>query len=76
MLDLAEAPRHPHNVARRNFVEVDGILQNAPVPRFDRTRPPAIRPPPAAGADTAAVLRDAGLTDADIESLRAAGALA
>ena len=76
VLDMGEAPRHPHNVARGNFVQVNGISQNAPVPRFGRTAPGAIRPPPAAGADTAAVLREAGFTDADIESLRAAGALA
>jgi len=75
VLDMTEAPRHPHNVARGNFVEVDGILQNAPVPRFQQSKPAAIRPPPAAGADTAAVLREAGLSDADIDSLRADGAL-
>jgi alpha-methylacyl-CoA racemase len=37
VLSLAEAPHHPHNVARGTFVEVDGLLQPAPAPRFSRT---------------------------------------
>jgi alpha-methylacyl-CoA racemase len=34
---LTEAAQHPHNVARGSFVEVDGVLQPAPAPRFSRT---------------------------------------
>jgi alpha-methylacyl-CoA racemase len=34
VLSLANAPRHPHNVARGTFVDVDGVLQPAPAPRF------------------------------------------
>jgi alpha-methylacyl-CoA racemase len=34
VLSLAEAPSHPHNVARETFVEADGLLQPAPAPRF------------------------------------------
>ncbi|MBV9331918.1 MAG: CoA transferase [Alphaproteobacteria bacterium] len=37
VLSLTEAPRHPHNVARKTFVEVDGVVQPAPAPRFSRT---------------------------------------
>jgi alpha-methylacyl-CoA racemase len=37
VLDLDEAPRHPHNVARETFVEIDGVIQPAPAPRFSRT---------------------------------------
>ena len=44
VLGLDEGPRHPHNVARRTFVEVDGVVQPAPAPRFSRT-PPAIADP-------------------------------
>jgi alpha-methylacyl-CoA racemase len=40
VLDWDEAPRHPHNVARGTFVEVDGVVQPAPAPRFSRTAPP------------------------------------
>ena len=39
VLDLDEAPQHPHNVARQSFVEVDGVTQPAPAPRFSRTPP-------------------------------------
>src|SRR5450756_1238812 len=39
VLTLAEAPAHPHNVERGTFVEVDGVVQPAPAPRFSRTPP-------------------------------------
>ncbi|MEA3002277.1 MAG: alpha-methylacyl-CoA racemase [Sphingomonadales bacterium] len=34
ILSLADAPAHPHNVARGTFVAVDGMVQPAPAPRF------------------------------------------
>lgn len=37
VLSLSEAARHPHNVARQAFVEVDGVAHPAPAPRFSRT---------------------------------------
>ena len=37
VLDWDEAPRHAHNVARGTFVEIDGVVQPAPAPRFSRT---------------------------------------
>jgi alpha-methylacyl-CoA racemase len=43
VLALSEAPRHPHLAARGTFVEIDGVTQPAPAPRFSRT-PAAIRP--------------------------------
>ncbi len=75
VLDMTEAPTHPQNVARGSFVTVDGVLQNVPVPRFGRTVAGPVRAPPAAGADTEAVLREAGLDGDAIDSLRAGGAL-
>jgi alpha-methylacyl-CoA racemase len=45
VLSLAEAPSHPHNVARGTFIEAAGITQPAPAPRFSGTPAPAIRPP-------------------------------
>jgi alpha-methylacyl-CoA racemase len=74
VLTLAEAARHPHNVARGTFVTVDGIEQHAPAPRFSRSSPAPITPPRPAGADTAAVLREAGFSEAEIEELRNSGA--
>ncbi len=45
VLSLGEAPQHPHNVARKTFVEVDGVTQPAPAPRFSRTAPEVQGPP-------------------------------
>jgi alpha-methylacyl-CoA racemase len=43
VLDMAEAPAHAHNAARKNFVDIAGISQSAPAPRFSRSAalPPA-----------------------------------
>jgi alpha-methylacyl-CoA racemase len=75
VLNAAEAPGHPHNVARGTFADVGGVLQPAPAPRFSRTTagtPPA---PPAAGADTDAVLAELGCSAAGIAALRASGTI-
>jgi alpha-methylacyl-CoA racemase len=47
VLSLAEAPRHPHNVARGTFMEIDGVVQPGPAPRFSAT-PGAVQSPPVA----------------------------
>jgi len=76
VLDLDEAPRHPHNAARQTFVEVAGVMQPAPAPRFSAT-PGAIQgPPPAIGAHDQEALSDWGFSEGDIGALRSAGALA
>jgi alpha-methylacyl-CoA racemase len=75
VLSLAEAARHPHNVARGTFIDVDGVEQNAPAPRFSRTRSATPRAPHRPGGDTEAVLAEAGLTAEEIARLRASGAL-
>ena len=62
VLDLDEAPDHPHNQARQTFVEVDGVVQPAPAPRFSRTIP-EIRPSTAvAEEDLAEVLQAWGVS--------------
>ncbi len=76
VLGLAEAPRHRHNRARGTFVEIDGVTQPAPAPRFSRT-PGAVRAGPALpGQHTDEALRDWGFTRAELASLRASGAIA
>jgi alpha-methylacyl-CoA racemase len=74
VLSLAEAALHPHNVSRGTFIRVDGVEQNAPAPRFSRTGAGTVRAPRPAGADTQAVLLEAGILESEIEILRAAGA--
>ena len=74
VLSMSEAPRHPHNAARGSFVHgEDGVVQPAPAPRFERT--PTQLPPlaPVVGADTRALLAQAGYASADIEALCADG---
>jgi len=71
-----EAARHAHLAARGTYVEVDGVLQPAPSPRFDRTPGQPGAPQPAAGADTRDVLAEAGYDAAGIEALVAAGVVA
>jgi alpha-methylacyl-CoA racemase len=61
VLDLSEAPNHPHNKARSTFVERDGVMQPAPAPRFSRTKPEIQGPPPLPGQHTEAVLKDWGI---------------
>ncbi len=53
VLDMDEAPAHAHNVARRSFVQIDGVTQPAPAPRFSRTVP-EVRHAPGQGATTVA----------------------
>src|SRR5262249_37448105 len=45
VLTTDEAPNHPHNAARRTYIEIDGIVQPAPAPRFSRTIPDLPSPP-------------------------------
>ncbi|MCY1145072.1 CaiB/BaiF CoA-transferase family protein [Actinoplanes sp. Pm04-4] len=54
VLSPAEAPAHPHNRARGTFVEVDGVTQPAPAPRFART--PNREPQPPTAATVAGIL--------------------
>ena len=61
VLTLEEATAHPHNRARAVFVDVGGVKQNAPAPRFSRTKLDHPRPPREVGADSRAVLEEWGV---------------
>ena len=76
VLDFAEAPEHPHNVARGTYIEIDGVVQPAPAPKFSRTVNAKPDAPHAEGADSVEVLSDFGFSAEEIDSLRASGALA
>lgn len=69
VLSLVEAPKHPANVARGTYVEVDGVIQAAPAPRFSRTPSRIQHGPRQPGQDTENVLRAMGFNSADIEEL-------
>jgi alpha-methylacyl-CoA racemase len=72
---IDDAPGHPHNKARRTFVEVGGKTQPAPAPRFSRTSPGVPAAPSEPAADTDEALAAWGFSTAEIAGLREAGAL-
>ncbi|WP_439574670.1 CaiB/BaiF CoA transferase family protein [Phreatobacter sp.] len=75
VLSLEEAPRHPHNAARETFVDVGGVVQPAPAPRFSAT-PGAIQGPSVvAGEGGAEALADWGIAADRVAQLTGAGAL-
>ncbi len=76
VLTIGEAPHHPHVTARDTFVDVAGITQPAPAPRFSRTATAAPTAAPHAGQHTDDVLGEMGFDEADIAKLRDAGAVA
>lgn len=75
VLDLDEAPQHPHNRARNTFIEIQGVIQPAPTPRFSRTAPEVKLPPPMPGEHTTAVLSEWGFSAAEMDQLKASGAI-
>jgi len=75
VLSLDEAAAHPHNKARKSFVEFAGVEQAAPAPRFSRTVPALTQPPAEPGEHTDAVLAEFGFTAVEIAHLREQGAL-
>src|ERR1700686_2111915 len=75
VLSMAEAPSHPHNQVRGTFVEVEGVVQPGPAPRFSRTPSKIQRPPAKPGEHTEEALREWGFSAAELEKLRGAGAI-
>ncbi len=74
VLDMDEAPSHPHNRSRNTFIEVDGVIQPAPAPRFSRTVP-TMPSAPTVDGDAGAVLADWGFAGDEIAELQRLGAL-
>ena len=75
VLNMKEAAGHPHNQARATFVEIDGVPQPAPAPRFSRTPSAIQRPPASPGEHTEEALRDWGFETADLDRLRGHGVI-
>ena len=75
ILSLDEAPLHAHNVARQTFVNIDGVVQPAPAPRFSATPGAIAGPPPAIGAHSRSALEAWGFSSAEIGTLESVGAL-
>lgn len=75
VLDLGEAPVHPHNIARRTFLDVDGVFQPSPAPRYSAMALDRPDPPRREGEDGELVLADLGYSQEEIAALRSSGAL-
>jgi alpha-methylacyl-CoA racemase len=76
VLSFAEAAASDHLAARGTFVEVDGVVQPAPAPRFSRTAPDTPSAPVPPGAHTDAVLAEAGFGTGEVAALREDGVVA
>ncbi len=70
VLNWDEAPAHPHNMARHSFINLAGVTQPAPAPRFSRTPPEVCSPPAQADQHTDTILSDWGLSPAEIVALK------
>ena len=69
ILNLEEAPSHPHNIDRQTYIDVAGMTQPAPAPRFSRT-PSTVRfESQAVGRQTIDILKSAGVSNTEIEKL-------
>jgi alpha-methylacyl-CoA racemase len=75
VLSMHEAPNHPHNRMRGTFVEVEGVVQPAPAPRFSRTPSSIQRPPAKPGEHTEEALQEWGFSAAEVEQLHGCGAI-
>lgn len=75
VLRMSEAAQHPHNVARNTFIEVAGVTQPAPAPRYSRSATDLPTAPAHAGQHTRAVLGDWGVDAVRIDTLISSGAI-
>ena len=73
VLSMSEAPNHPHMKARGGFIDVDGVVQPAPAPRFSRTRPGKPTPPEVNAFGDGSALREWSIPEERIAQLREAG---
>ncbi|URD61724.1 CoA transferase [Sphingomonas sp. KRR8] len=70
VLGLGDAPGHPHNRARETFVEVGGVIQPAPAPRYSATPNDAPRAPRREGEDGPSILAEFGFSESEVARLR------
>jgi alpha-methylacyl-CoA racemase len=75
VLTMSEAATHPHNVARNSFIEVGGVTQPRPAPRFSRTEPVVVSPPAHPGQHSREILTDWGIATVRIDEVLGNGAV-
>jgi len=75
ILDLGEAPSHPHNQARETYVDFEGVVQPAPAPRFSRTESEIQSSAAMVGEHTEEILSDWGYNEEEINQLKTVNAI-
>ncbi|MEO1035700.1 MAG: CaiB/BaiF CoA-transferase family protein [Pseudomonadota bacterium] len=75
VLDIVDAPAHAHHQARDTYIDIAGVTQPAPAPRFSQSQPATPQAPHREGADTDAILTEFGYSADEIAVLRSSGAL-
>jgi alpha-methylacyl-CoA racemase len=75
VLSIEEAERHKTAQERNSYVTIDGVTQYAPMPRFARTPGKIGASAKEASRHDAGALRAWGLTQQEIEDLRAAATI-
>ena len=73
VLSMDEAPNYPQNKQRESFIEIEGVMQTAPAPKFSRTKGEVLRGPIAAGTNTETILKEIGFVQEKISQLIASG---
>ncbi len=75
VLTMSQAAQHPHNQARSTFIEIAGVTQPAPAPRFSRSVPDVPTPPAHPGQHSREILIDWGVASEEVERLIEVGAV-
>jgi len=75
VLTMSEAAQHPHNVERETFIEVGGVTQPAPAPRFSRTENEVVSTPAWPGQHTRDILESWGVGEDRVAELLDSGAV-
>ncbi|MCZ6472839.1 MAG: CaiB/BaiF CoA-transferase family protein [SAR324 cluster bacterium] len=73
VLYMDEVRGHSQNAARESFLDIDGVVQPAPAPRFSRTASQVQSPPARRGEHSAAALKDWGIPPEEVQALCDAG---
>ncbi len=75
VLTMSEAAEHPHNVDRQTFIELGGVTQPAPAPRFSRTAAVVEELPAHPGQHSREILADWGVDADQVDALLESGAV-
>jgi len=75
VLNFIEAPEHPANIERKTYINIEGVVQPAPAPRFSRTPSVVAHGTHQLGQDNNAVLQEFGFSKQAIAKLNEAGIL-